>query len=128
MLKKFEIHGIHNVIDKKLHKYVTKKIGSLDRYMSPKYQESAHIKVHLSESKVKDNNHCAVTATMHLPKQEIVIKEKALNMYAAIDIVELKLRQQLQRYKEKHGTGNTRRHLFAKFSRQSAISQPLETS
>jgi len=34
MLKKFEIRGVHAVIDDNLRKYVTKKIGRLDKYMS----------------------------------------------------------------------------------------------
>jgi len=118
MLKKFEINGIHKINDKKLHKYVTKKIGGLDKYMSKKYQESAHLEVHMKESSKKDNNHCLFTATLHLPKHTIVIKEKSLNMYAAVDIAEAKLKQQLQKYKDLHGSGRSKRQLFARFSRQ----------
>ena len=121
MLKRLEIHGIHKLNDKKLHKYVTKKIGGLDRYMSKKYQESAHLEVHLKESRLKDNNHCQLTATLHLPKHTIVIKEKSLNMFAAVDIAEMKLKQQLQKYKDQHGSGRAQRQLFAKFNRQAAV-------
>jgi ribosome-associated translation inhibitor RaiA len=42
-------------------------------------------------------------------------------MYAAIDIVEAKLRQQLQKYKDLHTSGKNRRHLFGRFRRQTAF-------
>ena len=122
MVQKFEIQGIHKIKDENLRKYITKKIGRLDRYMSQPSRESAHIEVHLKESKTRNNDHCCCTVTMHLPKQIIVVKEHALNMYAAIDIVEAKLRQQLQKYKDLHHNGKNRRHLFGKFRRQGAFS------
>lgn len=121
MLKKFDIHGIHKILDKKLHKYVTKKLGRIDRYMAPKYKQSAYLEVRLKESRLKGENHCLVTAVLQLPKQNIVIKEKSINMYAAVDIVEAKLKQQIQKYKYKHGGARTRRsQLFTRFSRQGA--------
>jgi len=39
-------------------------------------------------------------------------------MYAAVDIAEAKLKQQLQKYKDLHGSGRSKRQLFARFSRQ----------
>ena len=121
MLQRFEINGVHKILDDNLKKYVTRKIGNLDRYMPRQHRESAHAEVHLRESKLKDNNHCACSVTIHLPKQTIVVKEHALNMYAAIDIVEAKLKQQLQKYKDLHTNGKNRRHLFARFRRQAAF-------
>ena len=50
MLKKFEIRGVHAVIDDNLRKYVTKKIGRLDKYMSRASRASAHLEVYLKES------------------------------------------------------------------------------
>ncbi len=119
MIQKFEINGVHTVVDDKLKAYVTKKIGGLDRYISKHSRESAHCEVHLKEGKTKNNNHCICEVTMRLPHQTIVIKESALNMYAAVDIVEAKLKQQLQKYKDLHGNGKTQRHIFARFRRRS---------
>ncbi|HTB49154.1 MAG TPA: ribosome-associated translation inhibitor RaiA [Verrucomicrobiae bacterium] len=120
MLQKFEIQGVHATVDDSLRKYVTKKIGGLDRYISPHNRESAHAEVHLKEGKTKNHNHCTCEATFHLPHSTIVVKESALNMYAAVDIVEAKLKQQLQKYKDLHGNGKTHRHLFARFHQRSA--------
>lgn len=119
MLQRFEIQGVHVTVDDKLRAYVTKKIGGLDRYLSRHSKESAHAEVHLKVGKTKNNNHCSCEVTLHLPHQNIVIKESALNMYAAVDIVETKLKQQLKKYKDLHGSGKMHRHLFARWRRKS---------
>lgn len=121
MFQKFEIHGVHTTVDDKLKAYVTKKIGGLDKYISRHSRQSAHADAHLKESKSKDNNRFSCEVTMYLPHQTIIVKESALNMYAAVDIVEAKLKQQLQKYKERHGSGKTHRHLFARFKRKSGV-------
>lgn len=119
MLQKFEITGIHSTVDANLRKYVTKKIGGLDKYLSRHSRLSAHTEVHLKEGKAKDNNHCTCEVTMHVPQQTIVVKESALNMYAAVDIVEAKLKQQLKKYKDTHSDGKLHRRLFARMNRRS---------
>lgn len=115
MFKKFEIRGVHTVVDKRTKAYVTKKIGRLDRYVSRHGRESAHADVHLKEVQAKDKNRFACEVTLHLPHQTIVVKEVAVNMYAAIDITEAKLKQQLQKYKDTHGNGKFHRHVAARF-------------
>jgi ribosome-associated translation inhibitor RaiA len=57
---------------------------------------------------------------MYLPQETINIKESAFNMFAAVDIVETKLKQQLQKYKDLHQTGKLHRHLMARFRRRMA--------
>jgi len=122
MIQKFEIQGEHTVVDEALRKYVTKKIGTLDRYLSRHNRQSAHAEVHLKENKKKkDNTHCICEVVLHLPHQTIVITEHALNMYAAVDIVEAKLKQQIQKYKDTHQTGKMQRHLFGRFRRQNQL-------
>ena len=128
MLQKFEIQGVHANVNDKLRAYVTKKIGGLDRYISKHNRASAHAEVHLKERKSKDKNNYTCEVTMYLPHQTIIVKESALNMYAAVDIVEAKLKQQLQKYKDLHGNGKTHRHIFARFSRRRAARQPEEIS
>lgn len=127
MVQKLEIQGVHTTVDDKLRAYVTKKLGRLDRYMTRHARPSAHLQVHLKENKKKDNAHCTCEVRLRLPHQDIVIKESALNMYAAIDIVETKLKQHLQKYKELNGSGKYRRHMFARFSRrQRPVTETLE--
>ncbi len=118
MLQKFEIQGVHSVVDAKLRAYTTKKIGGLDRYISRHSRASAHAEVHLKEIKPRNHDGCRCEVTLYLPHQTIIVKESALNMYAAVDIVEAKLKQQLQKYKDLNG--KTQRHLFARFRRRFA--------
>lgn len=118
MFQKFEIHGVHATVDKKLKAYVTKKIGGLDRYISKHSRQSAHADVHLKEGKAKNNNRFTCEVTLYLPHQTIIVKESAVNMYAAVDIVEAKLKQQMQKYKDKHQSGKMHRHLFGRLKRK----------
>jgi putative sigma-54 modulation protein len=120
MLQKFEVRGVHTIVNDKLKAYVNKKIGGLDKYISKHSRQSAHAEVHLKEGKTKNKNHYVCEVTFRLPHQTIVVKESAMNMYAAVDIVETKLKQQLQKYKELHGSGKLHRRLFARFSRKTA--------
>jgi ribosomal subunit interface protein len=118
MLQKFEIQGVHTTVDESLRKYVTKKIGGIDKYLSRHHRESAHGEVQLKESKAKNKDRCTCEVILRLPQQTIVVKEAATNMYAAVDIVEAKLKQQLQKYKGKNHSGKSRRRLFGRFKRQ----------
>ncbi len=118
MLKKFELQGVHAEVDERLRAHVERKIGGLDRYIARQNRDSAHMEVHLKETTKKGNDHCRCEATLYLPHQTIIVKESAVNMYAAVDIVEAKLKQQLQKYKDLHGNGKTRRHLFARLRRR----------
>lgn len=123
MLQKFEIHGVHTKVDNALRDYVTKKIGRLDRFVARTARGSAHAAVHLKEGKDKHNANFTCETTLHLPHQTIVVKESALNMYAAVDIVEAKLKQQLQKYKELHASGKGHRHVFGRLRRRMVTEQ-----
>lgn len=118
MLSKFEIHGVHITVDDNLRKYVTKKIGGLDRYLSKHNRESAHGEVYLKEGKAKNNTRCTCEVNIYVPHETINIQESAHNMYAAIDIAEVKIKQRLQKYKNLHQNGKMHRHLFARLRRR----------
>lgn len=114
MITRMEIKGVHLTIDDKLRKYTEKKLGGLDRFMSRHARESAHLEVTLKESQPKGGKQCHCDITLHMPHENIVIKEATINMYAAIDIVEGKLKMQLKKYKDTHEQGKLKRKLFAR--------------
>jgi ribosomal subunit interface protein len=114
MVQKLEIAGEHYVVDENLRKYITRKIGRLDKYLSKHSRQSAHLEVRLKEEKNSGKKQCVANVTLHLPHETINIKESTLNMYAAIDIVQAKLKQQIQRYKDQHSNGKLHRRLFAR--------------
>jgi ribosomal subunit interface protein len=118
MIKKFEVQGVHMVVDDNTYKYVVKKIGHLDKYIPRSAEESTHAEVTLKESKAKNNNHCTCEVTLYLPKETINVTETTINTFAAIDIVETKLKQRILKYKDLHHNAKLRRRLAAKFRRQ----------
>lgn len=122
MIKKLEVVGIHAEASEDVQKYVKKKISKLDSYMPRHARKSAHAEVRLKESKSKDKKQCTAEVTLYVPGEVITAKETTVNMYAAIDIVEEKLKAQLRKYKaqssEKQSGKGKVRSMLAKFSRK----------
>lgn len=124
MINKVDVTGIHADLEPDVAKYAKKKIAKLDSYMPRHARKSAHAEVRLKEIKVKEKKQCSVEAVMHVPGETLTAKETTVNMYAAIDIVEEKLKGQLRKYKDqtaeqRNGRGKIRR-ILAKLSRKTA--------
>ena len=100
MIKKVEITGIHTDIEADIKKYVTKKIAKLDEYMPKHARKSTHADVKLQETVSKTRKQSTCEVLLYVPNEIIQAKETTLNMYAAIDIVEEKLKAQLKKYKD----------------------------
>lgn len=118
MIKKLEIEGIHMTVGDDLKKYITKKIGKLDKYV-PKYNREsvwADIKLREGKHRALDQRTCEVI--LHLPHEKIVVSETTVNIFAAVDIVEEKLKNQLHKYKEKHNGPKLRQHLWSRLKRR----------
>lgn len=115
MIQKFEIQGTH---DKALRRYIEQKIGGLDRYISRHSRASAHAEVHVKENKHKTgDDHCRCEVVLRLPHQTIFVKERAATLQAAVDVAEIKLKQQLKKYKDTHENGKMHRRLFNRLRR-----------
>ena len=120
MIQKLEISGVHTVTTDDLKKYITKKIGRLDHYMPKRAKASAHAEVLVKEAKAKDKNKCTCEVILYLPNETITVKEATVNMFAAVDIVEAKLKNQLKKYKETHTSPKLHRRLIARLRRREA--------
>jgi ribosomal subunit interface protein len=117
MIQKLEINGIHLKPDQDLRKYVTKKIGKLDRFLSKHARTSAHAEVFLKEEQARGKKKCTCEVVLHLPKDTLTTKESTINIYAAVDIVEAKLKNQLRKYKETHGSRRLHRRILQRLKR-----------
>jgi putative sigma-54 modulation protein len=117
MIQKLEINGVHTEIPDDLQKYVLKKIGRLDQYMPRHSRESAHAEVKLKEQKIKSRTQCTCEVILHLPKETLTTKETTVNMFAAVDVVEQKLKNQLKKYKQKHRQGRVHHRILARIKR-----------
>lgn len=89
-------------IDPELAKYIQKKIGKLDKHMKRQNRAVARADVKLKENTSKGGKKCTAEVILHIPGEKLVATESTMNMYAAVDIVETKLQNQLKRYKEKN--------------------------
>lgn len=114
MIQKLDVSGVHLEINDDLKKYVDKKLGRLDRFVPAQQRESLHLEVKLKEGKAKDKNQRTCEILMHLPGENITLKESTINIYAAIDIVEAKLRNQLKKYKELHTSPRLHQRVLTK--------------
>lgn len=118
MIQQIEISSVHAQVDDDLKKYVSKKIGHLDKYMSKHAKVSAHAEVKLKESHAKDKKQCECEVVLYLPQETLVVKESTINMYAAVDIVETKLKNQIKKYKDTHESAKFRQRVIRRFRRQ----------
>lgn len=109
MISQIEITGIHYEVSDDLKKYITKKVGKLDRYVPRHARKSMHAEIKLRELKTKnDRNQCEII--VHLPESQLTAKQSTVNMFAAVDIVETKIKNQLKKYKASHGGDNQDHH------------------
>lgn len=114
MIQKLDITGVHLEVNDELKKYVQKKLGRLDRFIPKESRESVHLEVKLKEGKAKNKDERTCEAIMHLPGENITLKESTINIYAAVDIVETKLRHALKKYKDLHTSPRLRQRLLTK--------------
>jgi ribosomal subunit interface protein len=114
MIKRLDVSGVHMSVGEDLKKYVAKKIGRLDRFIPKNGRESVHVEVKLKEGKAKDKNERTCEVILHLPQENITIKETTINIYAAVDIAETKLKHALKKYKDLHTSPRLHQRLLTK--------------
>lgn len=115
MSAKLVISGVHMKVDDDLTKYITKKIAKLDKYIPRQARGSAHVEVKVSTNKIDGKRASTCEATIHLPGEDIRVVETTVNMFAAVDIIEVRLKNMLKRYKYQSYSDNHRvRRLVAR--------------
>jgi putative sigma-54 modulation protein len=121
MIKKLEINGVHMTVGDDLRKYVYKKIGGLEKYVPKHARKSVHVEVKLKEGKAKKQSDRTCEVIVHLPNEVIAVTETTINIFAAVDIAEEKLKKLLHKYKETHSSPKLRQRLLARLKRQPAL-------
>lgn len=98
---KIQLTGRKYDIDKDLKKYVTRKLGHLDKYL-PRQHKAIGMTVEIfRDPSGKEDNRYKVTANLEVPGSEIIAETATINPHSAIDIVEQKLKLQIRKYKDK---------------------------
>lgn len=99
---KLEVSAVHFDMDAKLKAYVERKIGKLDKYVPRAMRQALHGKVVLTEEDGKSKNRFTAEVLITLPHGVATAKDSTINIYAAIDIAEAKVKAQLVKYKQKN--------------------------
>jgi ribosomal subunit interface protein len=102
--------GRHHELDDKILQYVNDKLAKLDKYLPRHSREGASgtVVLELDESHTQDSR-CICEVQIEVKGERMHAREATLNMYAAIDICEQKLKSQILTYKSKHEPARNRR-------------------
>ena len=107
MIADIDITGVGGyVLDEPTRKYISKKIGRLDRLVTRHARKTMSASVKIEEVN-RDNGN----------KYVIKAKDSTMNVMAATDIVERKLAGQLRKYKQNLLAHVGRRDILARFKR-----------
>jgi ribosomal subunit interface protein len=108
MIEPIDIVGQKLELDEDIKRYVRKKIGRLSRFLPRHARKSVKAEVKLRESGKNHGNKYECEVILHLPQEMIIAKDSTLNIFAAVDIVEVKLKNQLKKYKDTHTVRRSR--------------------
>ena len=102
--------GRHYELDDKIVGYVDRKLGGLDKYLPKAVREGlrGQVVLELDESHTQDHQ-CICDVHFEVKGELMQARDAAINMYAAIDICEQKLKSQIHTYKSKHEPAKNRR-------------------
>lgn len=118
MITHIDITGVRYSPDDLTKRYVMKKIGRLDKYLTRHAKKSVKVEVRLKEVNRAHGNKYECDVLMHLPETMISAKDSTLNMLAAVDIVEAKLRNQLKKYKDEHADHHGKHNILGRIKRR----------
>ena len=118
MIKNINTSGLNGYeLDLATKRYVRKKIGRLDRYLPRHARKSLHVEVKLKQVNRSHGNKYECDVVLHAPQHTLTAKESTVNMLAAIDIVEEKIKNQLKKYKAERMKPRHARRLISRFRR-----------
>jgi ribosomal subunit interface protein len=113
MIARIDKSGINLELDEDVVKYIDRKIGRLDRYIPRAARSSVRAVVTIRETTNQAGNKYECEVILRLPGETITAKESTMNKFAAVDIVEAKLRNQLHKYKTtRMESGKSRRGIL----------------
>lgn len=125
MIELIEITGDKYEIDATTRKYITKKIGRLDRYLPSHARKSASATVRLKQVNRDHGNKYEAEIILVVPDKQVTAIDSTVNMLAAVDIVEAKIINQLRRYKQESIPHIGKRRLLSRFKRSFAREQNM---
>ena len=93
MIKDITITGVKYELNATTKKYVERKIGSLGKYLPRHARKSASADVKIKQIDNPGGNKYEVEVIINVPDKKIVAKDSTMNVLAAVDIVEARLKR-----------------------------------
>lgn len=118
MIEHIDIDGVKYDIDETTKRYVLRKVGKLDRYVPRHARKSLKAEVKLKEVNRANGNKYEAEVILHIPEHTLTAKDSTVNMLAAIDIVEEKMKNQLKKYKGERTDHRGRHNLLGRLKRR----------
>lgn len=110
--------------DNKIAEYVRGKIGGLDRYLPRHARPNTSAQIWLEEDENgREDNRFVCEIVMTVDGTKLVSREGTLNMYAAIDIVEAKMKSQIRTLKDKWTDQHRRPRMFSRLLHRKAADE-----
>jgi len=100
MIESIDIVGVKYIVGDKARTYVMRRIAKLDRYLPRHARKSVTADVKLRQVNRDHGNKYEAEIILNVPEKRITAKDSTGNMFAAIDIVETKLINQMRKYKD----------------------------
>ncbi len=121
MIESIVISGVKYSPDEQTKRYVRRKVARLDRFLPRHARKSVSAEVKLKEVNRDHGNKYEAEILLHVPDKDLTAKDSTVNILAAVDIVEMKLVNQLRKYKDLHisHVGKTR-GVLSRFKRSYA--------
>ena len=115
MIASIDITGVKYTAGDQIQKYVMKRIAKLDRYLPRHARKSVTADVKLKQVNRDHGNKYEAEVIINVPEKRLTAKDSTVNMFAAIDIVEAKLINQLRKYKQETITHVGNRRSLSRF-------------
>ena len=117
MISQIKISGIAYEVDDATRKYALKRIGRLDSYLPRHARKTVSAEVKLQQVNHDHGNKYEAEVLLSIPGSLITAKDSTNNIFAAIDIVEAKIRSQLRDYKEANIAHIGKRRIMSRFKK-----------
>ena len=117
MIASIDITSVKYQAGDQVQKYVMRKVAKLDKYLPRHARKSATADVKLKQVNRDHGNKYEAEIIITVPEKKLTAKDSTVNMFAAIDIVEAKLINQLRKYKEASVTHVANKRVLSRFKR-----------
>lgn len=118
MIASIDITGVKYNAGDQVQKYVQQKIAKLDRYLPRHARKSVTADVKLKQVNRDHGNKYEAEVIINVPDKRLTAKDSTVNMFAAIDIVEAKLINQMRKYKQASISHVGNRKTMSRFKRR----------